>query len=237
MDPAPFPRHARPRQFLLPTAAAVIACAATPFATNNGLTTAGTPRSYIGMSPPGTRVKPTIAGIPSGHVTAGSSYEFQPAVRGTLGQPWSFSVKNKPAWASFSIATGRLYGTPTNAQAGTYANVEISVSNGRRAAALPAFNITVDDGVNSKSTGSATISWLVPTDDASGSAPTDLAGLRIYYGTSASDLRNMIELASPYESSYTISDLAAGIWYFAVTTYTMAGTQSALSSVVSKSIP
>jgi hypothetical protein len=152
-------------------------------------------------------------------------------------QPLSFSVKNKPAWANFSIATGSLYGAPTSAQAGTYGNIEISVSNGQLAATLPAFSITVRNPATSTSTASATLSWAEPTENTNGSALTDLAGVVIFYGTAASNLDHVVEVPSPGGSSYTIGNLAAGVWYFAAAAYTTAGTQSAPSSVVSKSIP
>jgi hypothetical protein len=203
----------------------------------DGVTTAKTPYFYIRVYPPNTSGRPSISGTATTSVTAGRPYTFQPSARDAYGQPLSFSVKNKPAWASFSIATGRLYGTPTSAQAGTYGNIEISVTNGELAAALPAFSVTVKNGVTSTSTGSASLSWVLPTENTNGTALTDLAGVLIYYGTSASNLSHVMQVSSPGETGYTIGDLAAGVWYFATTAYTTAGTESELSSVVSKSIP
>ncbi len=46
-------------------------------------------------------------------------------------------------WATFSSATGQLSGTPTAANVGSYANVVISVSDGKASAALAPFTITV----------------------------------------------------------------------------------------------
>jgi len=59
------------------------------------------------------------------------------------GNPLSVSISNCPTWARFSTASGALYGTPTAAQIGTYANIVITVSDGRTSVALPAFSITV----------------------------------------------------------------------------------------------
>jgi len=87
------------------------------------------------------------------------------------------------------------------------------------------------------STGTATLHWVVPTENTNGTALTDLAGVRIYYGTSASNLSQMVQMASTSQTSYTVSNLTAGVWYFASRAYTTTGVQSALSSVVSKSIP
>ena len=77
---------------------------------------------------------------------------------------------------------------------------------------------------------------MAPTQNTNGSALTDYAGIRIYYGTSAATLSNMVQVPSP-GTQYTIANLAAGTWYFAASAYTTLGTQSARSSVVSKSIP
>jgi len=190
-----------------------------------------------GAHPSNTSDTPTILGTPATVATAGSPYAFQPSAHDPYGAPLAFSVNNKPTWASFSIATGSLYGAPTSAQAGTYANIEISVSNGRTSAALPPFSITVENGMTSTSTGSAILSWLPPTENADGTALTDLAGVQIYYGISPSELSHVVEVSGADETSYTIKDLAAGTWYFAASTYTTAGTRSTLSPVVSKNIP
>jgi len=86
---------------------------------------------------------PTIAGTPPTSVTVGSSYSFEPSATDSNGDALSFSVANKPSWASFSIATGELSGTPTSADVGTDSGITISVSDGTASAALPAFSITV----------------------------------------------------------------------------------------------
>ena len=204
---------------------------------SDGVTTAKAPPFYIRVYPPTTSDRPGISGAPATKVTAGSAYAFQPTARDSYALPMSFSVKNKPAWASFSIATGRLYGTPTQAQAGTYGNIAISVTNGEAASALPAFSITVTGGASGgTSSGSATLAWVAPTKNTNGSALTDYAGIRIYYGTSAAKLTNTVQVASP-ANEYTIANLAAGTWYFAASAYTTVGTQSAMSSTVAKSIP
>jgi hypothetical protein len=179
--------------------------------------------------------KPVISGSPSTSVTAGSIYKFQPTAKDPAGKTLSFSVQNKPSWATLSISSGLLDGTPAASQSGTYSNIVISASNGQYSSALPAFSVTVK-GVTS-STGSATLHWVVPTENTNGTALTDLAGIRIYYGTSASNLNQVVQVAGTSQTSYTFSKLAAGVWYFASRAYTTTGVQSALSSAVSKTIP
>jgi hypothetical protein len=218
----PFFSPAPPRRLVLHTASVVILSAAA---------------TAHAADPQNTCDTPTISGTPATMAIAGSPYAFQPSARYPYGQPLSFSVNNKPAWASFSIATGSLYGAPTSAQVGTYPDIQISVGNGKRMATLPAFSLTVRDGATATSTGRATLSWKEPTESTDGSALTDLAGVFIHYGTAASNLDHVAQVSSSLGNSYTISNLAAGTWYFAATAYTTAGMQSALSSVVSKNIP
>ena len=91
------------------------------------------------------------------------------------GDTLTYSIQNRPSWATFNTSTGRLSGTPTAAHAGSYANIIISVSDGAASASLPAFTITVAQ----PSTGSATLSWTAPTQNTDGSSLTNLAGFRI----------------------------------------------------------
>jgi hypothetical protein len=88
----------------------------------------------------------------------------------------------------------------------------------------------------SPSAGSATLSWTAPTTDTNGQALTNLAGYRIYYGTSAGNLSQAIVLNSTGTQTYVIENLAPGTWYFAIAAFSSAGTVSALSDIVSKTI-
>lgn len=188
-------------------------------------------------SNPSSSVAPTISGTPATSDTAGTPYAFQPSANGPSGDTLSFSVQNKPAWANFSIATGLLSGTPSTTQTGSYSNIVVSVSDGESSAALPAFSITVKSAASAPQplTGSATIRWTAPTANTNGTPLTNLAGIRIYYGNSASNLTQTLQLAAS-QTSATISNLAVGTWYFAGAVYTSSGSQSALSSVVSASV-
>jgi hypothetical protein len=186
-------------------------------------------------------VAPTISGTPPKTATVGTLYTFTPKASESDGDPMSFSVTNKPSWASFSIATGTISGTPITASVGTDPGIVISVSTGHGSASLAPFSITVSQasgsGTGSGGTGSATLSWTAPTTNTNGSALTDLAGYHIYYGNSPSSMSKVITVANPGTTSYTVSSLAAGTWYFAVNAYTTNGLDSTLSNVGSKSIP
>ena len=74
---------------------------------------------------------------------AGTAYSFTPTYTAGCGTT-SFGITNQPSWASFNTVTGELSGTPTDADAGTYSNVIISISDAASdSATLAAFDIEV----------------------------------------------------------------------------------------------
>lgn len=151
----------------------------------------------------------------------------------------SFSVRNMPPWATFSIATGLVSGTPSSTQTGTYGNIIVSVSDGQASSALPAFSITVTAlPPPPVATGSALVTLVPPTQNTNGTTLTDLAGMRIYYGTSSSSLTQVMQLpGATAPASYTVNGLASGTWFFGATAYDAAGAESSVSNVASKAIP
>lgn len=85
--------------------------------------------------------------------------------------------------------------------------------------------------------GAGSLSWLAPTQNVDGSALTNLAGFRIYYGTAASALTRSIAVPNALTTSYVVGDLASGTWYFAVRAYTTNDAESSNSNIVTKVIP
>jgi hypothetical protein len=85
----------------------------------------------------------TISGTPPASVNVGSLYSFVPTVSNPNGGTLTFSIQNKPSWASFNGSNGQLTGTPAAAAAGTYSNIVIGVSGGTQTSSLPAFSIKV----------------------------------------------------------------------------------------------
>lgn len=175
---------------------------------------------------------PTISGTPPTSVVAGSAYSFKANGADQDGDALTYSITNRPTWASFNTGTGLLSGTPTTAHAGVYSNIVVSVSDGTDSAALAPFSITVTQ----PTTGGATISWTPPTQNTDGSTITNLAGFRINYGTSPQALDQIVEIANPGVATYVVSGLTQGTWYFAVRAYNDAGAESAVSNVASKTI-
>jgi hypothetical protein len=174
---------------------------------------------------------PTISGNPATSVQAGTAYSFQPTASDPDGDTLTFSIQNRPSWATFSTSTGRLSGTPS--AAGTFSNIVISVSDGRGGtASLPGFAITVSAPV----TGSATLTWTAPTQNTDGSPLTNLAGYKILYGTSPGSLTNVITINNPGLTTYVIDNLPAGTWYFGMRAVNSQSVESATTNIVSKTI-
>lgn len=193
-----------------------------------GITVSGT------SSGGGTNSAPTITGSPSLSGRVGQAYSFTPTAKDANGDKLTFSVANKPTWASFSTTTGQLAGTPT--ATGTFSGITISVTDSKSTAVkLAPFAITVS-AASPGGTGSASLSWTPPTRNTDGSTLTNLAGYKILYGTSSTSLSKSITVANPGVSSYVVDGLASGTWYFSLKAYTSTGTESASSTVGSKRI-
>jgi hypothetical protein len=88
-----------------------------------------------------------------------------------------------------------------------------------------------------ESGGDATLSWEAPTENTNGTPLKDLAGYTIFYGSSAAELTTSILVPNASATTYVVSNLTAGTYYFAVAADASDGTQSKKSSVGSKTIP
>jgi len=197
----------------------------------DNVATASLPSFTIQVTAPANRA-PTISGTPLASLLAGVAYSFQPSSADPDGDALTFSIVNRPAWATFSTTTGRLSGTPALTDIGTFASITISVTDNKASASLPAFSIAVLQVAN----GTATVSWTPPTTNTDGSALTDLAGYRVAYGRSASDLTESASVNNPGVSNFTVNNLALGQWFFAVYAVNSAGIESDVSNVGTKTI-
>src|SRR5207244_3318891 len=111
---------------------------------SDGTSSAALPAFAIAVTAPAPApTPPTISGSPATSVVAGQSYSFTPTTTDPSGKTLTFSISNKPSWASFSTGTGQLSGTPAAANVGSYSNIVISVSDGTLSASLAAFSIGV----------------------------------------------------------------------------------------------
>lgn len=187
---------------------------------------------------PSANSAPQITGVPTVSVAAGTSFAFTPTAYDAEGQVLSFSVVNKPAWAAFSISTGRLSGTPGDADVRTYEGIGIRVSDGFTTTELPAFTLVVTSrtGGSPPAANVALLSWTAPAQNTNGSTLIDLVGFRIYYGLRADALTRAQDIANPGTTSFRYEGLTTGTHYFAVSAYNATGIESALSGVGSKTI-
>jgi len=198
-----------------------------PTGSNDG-TTPGTPA---------TNEAPVISGNATSTIDAGAFYSFRPSASDPEGDILTFSIVNRPGWASFNTSTGRLSGTPGSADVGSYDNIIISVSDGSVAASLPAFSISVNSVT--PTLGSASLSWAPPVsrEDGNALAVGEIAGYTLYYGTAQGDYPNSIDINDASTTSITVSDLPAGTYYFVLTTTDITGLESSYSSIATRTIP
>ncbi len=173
---------------------------------------------------------PTISGNPMTAIDIGSEYAFTPTASDPDGDELNFSVKNQPSWADFDNTTGELSGQPAPGSIGTYASIEISVSDGKAKTALPIFAISVDQ----VGTISTTLSWMPPTQNDDGSPLMDLAGYKIYWGTTRGQYTHSATINNPGISTYVVENLTPGIYEFAGTSFNQAGFESEYSDPVIK---
>lgn len=187
--------------------------------------------------------RPVISGTPPTAAVVGSSYNFQPTASGRDGNTLSFSITNKPAWASFSTTTGRLSGTPGTDSIGTYRNIVISVRDWKKSASLPAFNIQVSAASTTSTTTSATtgtiaLKWTAPVKRSDGTpiSLADIDGYHIHYGKFAGTYTTHLNVANGAATSVTLTDVPLGTYYIVMTTYDVAGRESGYSSMLTKTV-
>ncbi|WP_231101494.1 tandem-95 repeat protein [Pseudoalteromonas luteoviolacea] len=113
------------------------------FKVNDGLVDSDTETVNIAVA--NVNDAPTVSGVPSAQVNEDSSYIFVPTFEDRDGDTLTFSIVNKPSWATFNMHSGELTGVPKNADVGQFENIVISVSDGTSSASLAAFSITVSN--------------------------------------------------------------------------------------------
>jgi len=90
--------------------------------------------------------------------------------------------------------------------------------------------------VSTASASVVTLSWDAPTTNADGTPLTDLAGYKIYWGSSQNNYPNSKVLTNPGLSSAVVDQLTPATWYFVVTAYDAYGNESAYSNVATKTV-
>ncbi|MEA3362656.1 MAG: putative Ig domain-containing protein [Thermodesulfobacteriota bacterium] len=103
---------------------------------------------------------PVISGSPDASIMATTSYSFTPVASDPDGDDISFSIVNKPIWATFNSSTGELSGAPAESQLGTSSGIIISVNDSNSSASLPSFAIEVIAYVHQDSDGDGVLDHL-----------------------------------------------------------------------------
>lgn len=173
---------------------------------------------------------PTITGTPATSANVGSAYSFTPVGADANGDTLTYSYTGTlPTGLTMNTATGRISGTPM--VGGTYASIVVRVTDTSGAtASLSAFTISV-----ASSSGSAVLTWSVPTQNVDGSALSDLTGYKIYYGTSSGSLTSSVSVSGGATTTATITGLTTGTtYYFAIASISSSGGESNKSNTASK---
>ena len=86
------------------------------------------------------------------------------------------------------------------------------------------------------STGSISLAWVALQTNADGSALTDLAGFRIYYGTASGSYSQVITISSPITTRYMIENLPPSTYYMVLKAFDTNNNESQASAELSKTI-
>ena len=113
----------------------------------------------------------------------------------------------------------------------TNSNFTLTCS-GANGSASDLVNVTVVLSNN----GTALLSWVPPTENTDGSTLTDLAGYKVYYGTSSGSYGAPITINDPGLSSYMVENLGISDWFFVITAFNSSGIESSYSTETSKTI-
>lgn len=208
-----------------------------------GSSASSTPTGSAGSTPTGSTGTPsptqspldlplTISGTPLNAIVYDRTYTFVPTATDPEGEAVSFTIANKPAWASFDPSTGTLQGTPGVADIGSYGNITISATDGLYVVSLSEFSLDVV----SSAPGSIILSWDPPTERDDGSPLTNLAGYKLYWGTALGHYPNLAPVPNPGIATYIVDQLPAGTYYLVATAYDSYGIESDFSNVATHTI-
>ena len=215
--------------------AAILACALALSACRWDNSEEDTARSATptgGEAPASTsNTPPVMSGNPPESTKVGETYSFQPEASDAEGDPLTFSIENKPHWADFDTSSGTFSGLPQAGDEGTYEHIKITADDGAATDSLT-FSVTV----TAIALGSVTLSWTAPTQNTDGTALTNLAGYKIYYGLSEGSYTNHVVVSNPGITTYVLGNLTPNTYHFVATALTNNGIESDFSNVTVKSI-
>lgn len=96
----------------------------------------------------------------------------------------------------------------------------------------PATDDAPNPGTNKPGLHSITLNWAAPTQrsDTSALAADDIDGYLIHYSQTAGNLTETINITNPSTTQHTLTNLAAGTWYFRIQSRDIQGQTSTLTA-------
>ena len=182
---------------------------------------------------------PTIVLASVEDAQVGATFDYQPAAQDPESDTLRFTAINLPVWAILDSTSGRISGTPGPNDAGLYESISITVADAKHLVVTAPFSIVVNPAVNlalESGSGVASLQWEMPPSKVDGEPLDDLAGYRILYGRSSSDLDHSVMIPDPATTSYQFSALTSGVWYFAVVAVSANGLEGPPTTFATKSI-
>src|SRR6187399_2153494 len=183
----------------------------------NGSVTAATPTT-VDVPPISNNAPPTIVIAAVADAQVGATFDYQPVTQDPESDTLRFTAVNLPPWASLDSTNGRISGTPGPTDEGVYESISITVADATHHVVTAPFSITVKPAL-ALGSGVALLRWELPPSKVNGEPLDDLAGYRILYGRSSSDLDHSVLITDPATTSYQFSTLTPGVWYFAVVAF------------------
>jgi len=182
---------------------------------------------------------PSIVVAALADAQVGAAFDYLPLAQDPDSDTLRFTSVNLPTWASLDPTSGHISGTPGANDAGLYESISITVADATHEVVTAPFSIAVNPAVNPAlelDSGVASLQWEMPPSKVDGEPLDDLAGYRILYGRSSSDLDHSVMIPDPATTSYQFSALTSGIWYFAVVAVNSNGLEGPPTTLATKSI-
>ena len=173
----------------------------------------------VAAAPPSVSLSASPSSINSGG-TSLLTWTTSNAATCTASGGWSGSVATRGSQSTAALSATTTYTLSCAGSAGS---------------ALQSATVTVTPATT-PANGTATLNWEPPTANTDGTPVTPLSGYHVFYGTSASALTQSIAVSGASTTSYEITGLTAGTWYFAIAADATDGTESAQSNLGSKTI-
>jgi hypothetical protein len=228
----------RPRNLLRAFLPLLPVCLCQACGVSSGSVTAATPAAVD--VPAISNLPPSIVIAAIADARVGDAFDYLPAAQDPESDTLRFTSVNLPTWASLDPTSGHISGTPGPDDEGLYESISITVTDATHRVVTAPFSIIVNPAlaVNpaQEGNGIASLQWETPPSKVSGEPLDDLAGYRILYGRSSSDLDHSVMIPDPATTSYQFSTLTSGIWYFAVVAVNSNGFEGPPTTLATKSI-